>query len=192
LRIAAGATYLASSDKAQRELGFRTRALEDGLRETLLHEMALLGMADSRNGIRPATARDLPDIITLLEESRLPLAGLAEHLATTLVAQRNARIVGCAAVEIHGAAGLLRSVAVDEGRRGEGLGHQLTQAALDLARARGLTSVYLLTTTAADFFPRFGFHETARDAVDPAVQRSVEFTKACPANAVAMRADLGP
>jgi nucleoside-diphosphate-sugar epimerase/N-acetylglutamate synthase-like GNAT family acetyltransferase len=192
LRIAAGATYLASSDKAQRELGFRTRALEDGLRETLLHEMALLGMADSRNGIRPATARDLPDIITLLEESRLPLAGLAEHVATTLVAQRNARIVGCAAVEIHGAAGLLRSVAVDEGRRGEGLGHQLTQAALDLARARGLTSVYLLTTTAADFFPRFGFHETARDAVDPAVQRSVEFTKACPANAVAMRADLGP
>ena len=192
LRIAAGATYLASSEKAQRELGFQARALEAGLRETLLHEMALLGMADSRNGIRPATARDLPAIITLLEDSRLPLAGLGEHVATTLVAQRNARIVGCAAVEIHGAAGLLRSVAVDEARRGEGLGHQLTQAALDLARARGLTSVYLLTTTAAEFFPRFGFRETARDEVDPAVQRSVEFTKACPANAVAMRADLGP
>jgi nucleoside-diphosphate-sugar epimerase/N-acetylglutamate synthase-like GNAT family acetyltransferase len=192
LRIAAGATYLASSEKAQRELGFRARALEDGLRETLLHEMAILGMADSRNGIRPATARDLPAIITLLEDSRLPLAGLGEHVATTLVAQRNARIVGCAAVEIHGAAGLLRSVAVDEARRGEGLGHQLTQAALDLARARGLTSVYLLTTTAAGFFPRFGFHETARDEVDPAVQRSVEFTTACPATAVAMRADLGP
>ena len=192
LRIAAGATYLASSEKAQRELGFRARALEDGLRETLLHEMAILGMADSRNGIRPATARDLPAIITLLEDSQLPLAGLGEHVATTLVAQRNARIVGCAAVEVHGAAGLLRSVAVDEARRGEGLGHQLTQAALDLARARGLTSVYLLTTTAAGFFPRFGFRETARDEVDPAVQQSVEFAKACPADAIAMRADLGP
>src|SRR5467141_218130 len=52
LRIAAGATYLASSEKAQQELGFRTRTLEDGLRETLLQEMAVLGMADSRNGIR--------------------------------------------------------------------------------------------------------------------------------------------
>ena len=192
LRIAAGATYLGSSEKAQRELGFRARTLEEGLRETLLHEMAVLGMADSRNGIRPAGPRDLPDIIALLEAGKLPLAGLDAHVATTLVARRNARVVGCAALEIHGTVGLLRSVAVDETRRGEGLGHQLTQAALDLARARGLKTVYLLTTTAAEFFPRFGFREIARDDVDPAVQRSVEFTKACPADAVAMRVDLAP
>jgi nucleoside-diphosphate-sugar epimerase/N-acetylglutamate synthase-like GNAT family acetyltransferase len=191
LRLAAGATYLGSSEKAQQELGFRVRALEEGLRETLLHEMALLGMTDSRNGIRPATVRDLPVITALLEANKLPLAGLEAHVATTLVVQRNARIVGCAAVEIYGDAGLLRSVAVDEARRGEGLGHQLTQAALDLARARGLRTVYLLTTTAGGFFPRFGFREIARDDVDRGVQRSVEFTKACPAEAVAMRADLG-
>jgi len=192
LRIAAGATYLGSSEKAQRELGFRARTLEEGLRETLLHEMAVLGMADSRHGIRPAGPRDLPDIIALLEAGKLPLAGLDAHVATTLVARRNARVVGCAALEIHGTVGLLRSVAVDETRRGEGLGHQLTQAALDLARARGVRTVYLLTTTAAAFFPRFGFREVSRDDVDPAVQRSVEFTKACPADAVAMRADVGP
>jgi N-acetylglutamate synthase-like GNAT family acetyltransferase len=192
LRLAAGATYLASGEKAQQELGFRARALEDGLRETLLHEMAMLGMRDSRNGIRGATAGDVPAIIALLERDKLPLVGLKEYVATALVAQRNGRIVGCAGVEIHGTAGLLRSVAVDESRRGEGLGHQLTQAALDLARARGVTTVYLLTTTAAAFFPRFGFREIARDDVDPAVQRSVEFTTACPADAVTMRADLGP
>jgi nucleoside-diphosphate-sugar epimerase/N-acetylglutamate synthase-like GNAT family acetyltransferase len=191
LRLAAGATYLGSSEKAQRELGFRARALEEGLRETLLHEMAMLGMTDSRNGMRSATVRDLPVITALLEENKLPLAGLEAHVATTLVVQRNARIVGCAAVEMHGAAGLLRSVAVDEARRGEGLGHQLTEAALDLARARGVRTIYLLTTTAGGFFPRFGFREIARDEVDPAVQRSVEFRKACPADAVAMRADLG-
>ena len=190
LRLAAGATYLGSSEKAQQELGFRTRALEEGLRETLLHEMALLGMTDARNGIRPATVRDLPVITALLEANKLPLAGLEAHVATTLVVQRNARIVGCAAVEMHGAAGLLRSVAVDEARRGEGLGHQVTQAALDLARARGLKSMYLLTTTAAKFFPRFGFREVARGDVDAAVRASVEFTTACPASAVAMRADL--
>lgn len=190
LRIAAGATYLASSEKAQRELGFHTRALQDGLRETLLHEMATMGMTDTRNGIRAATADDVPQIRALLEQHHLPLLGLEPHVATTLVAQRNARVVGCAALEIHGAAGLLRSVAVDEPRRGEGLGHQLTQAALDLARARGLSQVYLLTTTAADFFPRFGFRVVARSDVDPAVQQSVEFTTACPASAIAMRADL--
>lgn len=191
LRIAAGATYLASSEKAQQELGFRARALEDGLRETLLQEMATLGMTDSRNGIRAATARDLPEVITLLAKDKLPLAGLKEHVGTMLVARRSARVVGCAAVEIYGTSGLLRSVAVDEERRGEGLGHQLTQAALDLARSRGVTSVYLLTTTAESFFPRFGFREVAREDVDPAVRASVEFTTACPAGAMAMRADLG-
>jgi len=192
LRIAAGATYLASSEKAQQELGFQTRALEDGLRETLLQEMATLGMKDSRNGIRAATAGDLPAVMALLEASRLPLAGVEGYVATTLVAQRSARIVGCAAVEIHGTAGLLRSVAVDEARRGEGLGHQLTQAALDLARSRGVRRVYLLTTAAEAFFPRFGFRTLPRDQVDAAVRQSVEFTTACPASAVAMRADLDP
>lgn len=43
LRVAAGHTYLGSSEKAERELGFTARPLEDGLRETLAHEKTLLG-----------------------------------------------------------------------------------------------------------------------------------------------------
>jgi nucleoside-diphosphate-sugar epimerase len=44
LRVIAGVTYLGNSAKAQRELGFSARPLEEGLRETLRHEMKLLGM----------------------------------------------------------------------------------------------------------------------------------------------------
>ena len=44
LRVNAGVTYLGSSAKAERELGFRARPLEEGMRETVLHEMRLLGM----------------------------------------------------------------------------------------------------------------------------------------------------
>ena len=40
LRIAAGATYLGSNARARRELGFQPRPIEDGLRETLLYELA--------------------------------------------------------------------------------------------------------------------------------------------------------
>lgn len=43
LRSVAGVTYTASSEKARRELGFETRGLEDGLRETLAYEMDKLG-----------------------------------------------------------------------------------------------------------------------------------------------------
>ncbi len=45
LRVSAGTTYIASAAKAKRELGFAPRPLEEGLRETLEHEMALLGMS---------------------------------------------------------------------------------------------------------------------------------------------------
>lgn len=49
-----------------------------------------------------------------------------------------------------------------------------------------MTQVYLLTETAAEFFSRFGLSVVDRTQVPPAVSRSVEFTSACPENALAM------
>lgn len=140
--------------------------------------------------ILPAGARDLPDILALLAASKLPRAGIDRHVETALVARDAGRLIGCAAVEVYGAAGLLRSVAVAPDRRGSGLGQELTAAALDLARQRGVKDVYLLTTTADRFFPRFGFSVISRDQIDPALQQSDELRGACPASAVAMRATL--
>jgi amino-acid N-acetyltransferase len=108
----------------------------------------------------------------------------------TIVAYDGAAIVGCAALELYGPHALLRSVAVDARVRGQGLGQQLTLAALDFARAAGVGDVYLLTETARTFFPRFGFHPVARAAVPVAVQQSVEFTGACPASAVVMHTTI--
>ena len=44
LRVGAGTTYIGDNTKARRELGYAPRPLEEGLRETLHHEMALLGL----------------------------------------------------------------------------------------------------------------------------------------------------
>lgn len=44
LRINAGTTYFGSDAKARRDLGFTTRSLEEGLRDTLYHDMQQLGM----------------------------------------------------------------------------------------------------------------------------------------------------
>jgi len=44
LRVSAGSTYLGDNSKARHELGFQTRPLEQGLRQTLFHEMTLLNM----------------------------------------------------------------------------------------------------------------------------------------------------
>ncbi len=44
LRSTAGVTFTARADKAHRELGWNSRPLEEGLRETLTHEMSALGL----------------------------------------------------------------------------------------------------------------------------------------------------
>jgi amino-acid N-acetyltransferase len=140
--------------------------------------------------IAHASAADLTPILALLARTDLPPDGLRDHLATTLVARSGQAIVGCAALELYGAAALLRSVAVEPSHQGQGLGQQLTRAALDLARQHGVHEVYLLTTTAGAFFPRFGFEPVARTDVPAAVQQSVEFTSACPVSALVMRLRL--
>lgn len=140
--------------------------------------------------IMPAQASDLDAVLELLASNRLPEAGLADHLATALVARDGDQVVGCAAIEPYDGAGLLRSVAVAQQQRGMGLGVRLTEAAIGLARDRGIRALYLLTETAAGFFPRFGFRPVPRDEVAPAVRQSIEFTRACPASARAFVKEL--
>lgn len=133
---------------------------------------------------------DVPALYDLLRASNLPIDGLSAHLTDTLVVKANGQIVGSAALEVYGRSALLRSVAVAEPLRGTGLGRQLVESAFDLARRQRVQRLYLLTETAADWFPRFGFTPVERSAVDPAVQASVEFTSACPDSAQAMQKDL--
>ena len=136
--------------------------------------------------ITPAAPTDLPAILELLAASKLPRAGIEAHVASALVARDDSGIVGSAALELYGGAALLRSVAVATERRGQGLGAALTVAALDLARRRGVRTVYLLTETAGQFFPKFGFIAITRAQVEPAVLESPEFTTACPKSAMVM------
>ena len=137
--------------------------------------------------IEAATENDLPAIRALLARVRLPLDGVDEHLSTMLVAREGGQIVGTAALELYADGALLRSVAVEQRWQGKQLGHQLTDAAMQLAAASGASTVFLLTTTADRFFPRFGFEQVGRDQVPWSVRESAEFRYACPASAIVMR-----
>jgi amino-acid N-acetyltransferase len=141
--------------------------------------------------IGPARASDLDMVLALLAERHLPDAGLREHASTLIVARHEGRIVGSVALEHYSSGALLRSLAVDSGFEGQGLGSRLTKAALDHAASMDVQAIYLLTTTAESFFPRFGFSRVERGAVPEDVRASVEFATACPANAVAMVTRLG-
>ena len=136
---------------------------------------------------RPA---DLPAVEALLSACGLPLDGTADAFANGVVAREGGALIGAAAVEPYGAAGLLRSVAVAAAHRGTGLGHALVAAAEALARDDGIRDLYLLTETATGWFPRLGYATVPREEAAAAVGASVEFTTACDLTAVAMRKSL--
>jgi N-acetylglutamate synthase-like GNAT family acetyltransferase len=136
--------------------------------------------------LRTAQAADWPAIADLLTRSALPLDGAAEHLSHFVLAEDAGQVIGAAGIEAYGAVGLLRSVVVDASQRGQGLGEALVQRALDQAAEDGIQQVALLTTTAMDYFPRFGFVRLERGALPAVLAESAEFRGACPDSAVAM------
>jgi amino-acid N-acetyltransferase len=145
------------------------------------------GSVNVAASINHAEVDDFDAVCDLLQQHHLPLDGVREHLATTVVARDAREIVGSAALEVYGDGALLRSVAVARGREHRGLGRELTEAALRLAQDLHVPAVFLLTTTAEQYFPRFGFARINRSEVPESVQASVEFTSACPSSATVMR-----
>ena len=125
--------------------------------------------------IRTAERSDLEAIERLLRESHLPTAGVAEQLSGFRVADDTGRVVASAGLETYDRAALLRSVVVDPGYRNRGLAAGLVRGLLDDLRGRGVPDVFLLTTTAADYFRRLGFTPVSRGDVPHSVQASREF-----------------
>jgi amino-acid N-acetyltransferase len=132
---------------------------------------------------RPA---DWPAVRGLLERASLPLDGVPASLEHFVVARDGAAVVGVAGLEHYGGSALLRSVAVDPEWRGTGVGRLLVDRVLAEAETLGVHDVYLLTTTARDYFPKMGFACVRRDELPAALGESKELGGACPKSAVAM------
>ena len=141
--------------------------------------------------IRRAKKDDLEAVSALLESSKLPLDGVAEAFDNFILAEGNGiHVVGVAGLEVYGRVALLRSVAVASSWQGYGVGRALTGEILSRARARNIDNVFLLTTTAENFFPSFGFKRIERAEVPEELEQSPELRGACPASAAVMKLSL--
>lgn len=136
--------------------------------------------------IREATTQDLDAVETLLSANDLPLDGVKENFSSFVVAEDRGEIAGAIGLETFGSAALLRSAVVSPDYRGSGVGRRLVERLLERAEKEGIEELFLLTTTAENYFPRFGFARTNRSAVPAAVKASAEFQGACPDSAVVM------
>lgn len=136
--------------------------------------------------LRQAHAADWPAVEALLLSNKLPVEGARAHLSTSLLAVSGHEAVGCAGTEVYGDVALLRSVAVAPGLHRQGIGTGLLTRLLQEARRRNIRTLYLLTTTAPDYFARHGFQRADPADAPVALKASAEFQGACPASAVLM------
>jgi amino-acid N-acetyltransferase len=141
--------------------------------------------------IRSATESDLSAVESLLAASDLPTAGVRDNFSSFVVADDDGAITGAIGLEKYGSVALLRSAVVSPDHRGSGVGRRLVEQLLERAEEAGIDELYLLTTTAEKYFPKFGFTPTTRETVPNAVKASAEFRGACPDTAVVMRRRVG-
>jgi amino-acid N-acetyltransferase len=136
----------------------------------------------------PARPHDLRGALELLGRTELTEQDVAQGWGHYFVVREDdGRVVGVAGLELHGEDGLLRSVAVDADYRGQGLAASLVEAALERAKRVNLRAVYLLTTTAREYFARRGFGDCPREDAPAAIRESWEFRTGCPSTAAFMK-----
>ena len=139
------------------------------------------------NTIQLAATVDRAAILDLLESLHLPTVDLPLSLDNFVIAKEKETILGSCGLELYGSVALIRSLAVATHLQGQGLGNLLYRAALDLAQEKGIDKVFVITTTAADFFLKQGFTKVERALVPAAIQQTAQFTSVCPSLATIMQ-----
>jgi len=137
--------------------------------------------------IEPARRSDLAGIRWLLEYDGLPSSDLDDSAVESFLVCRDEKgVVAAVGLELVGRVALLRSLVVDREMRGQGLGGKLVAAAEALASRSEVESIYLLTTTAEEFFRTRGYRIVARAEAPAEIQRTTQFSALCPSTAVLM------
>lgn len=133
-------------------------------------------------------AQHKPRLLALLDGAKLPFEDLIGHELDTFLAAtaEDGSLLGAIGLESYGDAGLLRSLVVDSGQRGRGLGVALTRELERRAQEQGIRTLYLLTTTAAEFFPKLGYEPCDRASVPASIAATEEFRSLCPDTAVCL------
>jgi len=135
---------------------------------------------------RFACQKDIPSIVELLHADNLPYGDVDLHIKNFLVAYRDDILIGVIGLEITGDFALLRSFVVTKSERSKGIGLMLLNKLFSLALLNNIKVLYLLTTTAEDYFLNYGFIRVRRETVPAEIKYTKEFSSICPSSAICM------
>ncbi|GAL86114.1 GCN5-related N-acetyltransferase family protein [Sporocytophaga myxococcoides] len=133
-----------------------------------------------------AINEDRKEISNLLTLATLPTDDIKINRHHFIVAKTENIVVGCIGLEGYSNIGILRSFAVDERYRNQKIGKNLISQLTNYALQKGITKLYLLTTTASKYFSREGFEVIDRNIVPELIQKTSEFKYLCPSEAICM------
>jgi amino-acid N-acetyltransferase len=136
--------------------------------------------------IRPATAADYNKLAALLQTEQLPVVDIDTSLPHFFVATNGDDVIAGIGMEHYDKAALLRSMVTAPAWRGRGLASALVDTLFEYAGKAGVRSIYIVTTTAEEYFLQKGFKRIDRSGVDQLVLQSAEFNGLCPSSAAIM------
>ncbi|HKQ26291.1 MAG TPA: arsenic resistance N-acetyltransferase ArsN2 [Burkholderiales bacterium] len=147
--------------------------------------------ANSTNSV-PASEKDYGEVVALLEAASLPTEDLERSaMAHFLLAHDvSGNLMGAIGVEHYGRDALLRSLVVAPEYRNRKLGTKLVADLESRSRSLAVANLFLLTTSARDFFIRQGYQAIGRESVPAKLLAAAEFTRLCPDSAVCMTKSL--
>lgn len=132
---------------------------------------------------QPELIQDLASMRPLLKDAQLPYEDLAVATHSQFWGLGAPPYYAVIGLEQYDDLGLIRSLAVAEPYRRQGLGQQLVQWVEKKAQQEGLKQLYLLTTSATEFFEVLGYARLERNDLPPALYSSSQVQGVCPASA---------
>jgi amino-acid N-acetyltransferase len=97
------------------------------------------------------------------------------------------KLLGIGGLEIYGELALLRTVAVEKESQGKKAGRFICEWIENWAKENQISELYLLTTTAKDFFTHLNYQVMPRNEFPELLRKTSQFSKLCPVSAVCMK-----
>ncbi len=136
--------------------------------------------------IRKATQNDYMAIIHLLLSNQLPSLDIHSLNIELFVGLHHQEIIATLGIEKYDDVALVRSFCVQEAFRSQRIGEAMLQYLFQHCQYENIQSLYLLTTTAENYFKRYGFKTIERATVPVVIQQTKEYSSLCPSSAIMM------
>ena len=132
----------------------------------------------------------LLEVKNLLQRCNLPFEDIDAHFDNYLVGIVDNVIAGTIGFEAYGKIALLRSMAVDIEYRNNGITNSLLRQIIKISKENQIQTLFLLTTSAEDYFLKHGFEMIDRNSLPEVIKTTQEFQNICPDTAVCMKKQI--